>query len=162
MTLIQNEENLGVATALNQGFRWAQENKFAWMLTMDQDSIPLPEMVHYLCSAYADYDQHEKLAVIGSNYLPSADAPKPEYDRRIGRAGSCWVEARDVITSGSLISIRAVEALGPFEDDLFIDSVDHEFCLRARRHGWKTIIALPTGMLHFLAPRSRGGSCGSE
>ena len=153
--LLQNEENLGVATALNQGFKWARENKFEWMLTLDQDSIPVPEMVQLLCAAYADYDQRAKLAVIGSNYLPTEHATEPEYDHTIGRSGSCWVEAHETITSGSLIALRALEELGPFEDDLFIDSVDHEFCLRARRRGWKVIISLPVGMRHFLGEPER-------
>ena len=37
ITSILNQENLGIAAAMNQGFEWAQENNYAWVLTLDQD-----------------------------------------------------------------------------------------------------------------------------
>ena len=38
--VIENESNLGVAEALNQGFKYAERfgGKYSWVLTLDQDS----------------------------------------------------------------------------------------------------------------------------
>jgi rhamnosyltransferase len=50
-----------------------------------------------------------------------------------------WRSVRATITSGSLTRVRVFEEVGLFDDRLFIDSVDHEFCLRCRRRGWLVI-----------------------
>jgi rhamnosyltransferase len=42
---------------------------------------------------------------------------------------------RSTITSGNLIAASVFERVGYFDDELFIDSVDHEFCLRCRAQG---------------------------
>jgi rhamnosyltransferase len=46
-----------------------------------------------------------------------------------------WREVRTAITSGSLVRVAVFGAVGLFDDALFIDSVDHDFCLRCRRRG---------------------------
>src|SRR5688500_10357031 len=37
LTLLRNDTNLGLAGALNQGLRWAQEHGYVWGLMFDQD-----------------------------------------------------------------------------------------------------------------------------
>jgi rhamnosyltransferase len=39
------------------------------------------------------------------------------------------------MTSGSLLAVDTFQRLGPFEESLFIDSVDHAFSLRIREAG---------------------------
>jgi rhamnosyltransferase len=36
---VVNEKNVGIAKALNEGFEYAIENGFDWVLTLDQDSV---------------------------------------------------------------------------------------------------------------------------
>src|SRR5690606_31053590 len=45
------------------------------------------------------------------------------------------VEIDHLISSGSLIDMRAIDFVGNFVDELFIDGVDTEWCLRVRHHG---------------------------
>ncbi len=37
--IIYNDENLGIATALNIGIKYAEKSNCKWILTMDNDSI---------------------------------------------------------------------------------------------------------------------------
>lgn len=37
--LIQNDDNNGIAQALNQGLSYSKANNYEWILTLDQDSI---------------------------------------------------------------------------------------------------------------------------
>lgn len=37
--LIRSKKNIGIAAALNQLMQWGYENKFDWMLSLDQDSV---------------------------------------------------------------------------------------------------------------------------
>ena len=39
ITIIRSSKNLGIAFGLNKLLNWANENKYEWLLTMDQDSI---------------------------------------------------------------------------------------------------------------------------
>jgi rhamnosyltransferase len=51
-------------------------------------------------------------------------------------------DSRDVfltITAGSVLNLDAYRRCGAFEDKLFIDHVDHEYCLRLHRAGYRVI-----------------------
>ena len=40
-------------------------------------------------------------------------------------------------TSGSFMSLKAFSAIGGFKNELFIDSVDFEYCLNLNNHGYR-------------------------
>lgn len=152
--LIRNNENLGVATALNRGLSHATKTGYVWVLSFDQDTIPFTEMFDRLSDIFESHPMKEKVAVIGSNYLYDCGKPAaiPFSDRDGG-----WREMRTVITAGSLVSLPLLEVIGPMRDSFFIDHVDHEFCLRVRAHGLKVIISAKPLMLQSIgAPKVHG------
>ena len=55
-----------------------------------------------------------------------------------------------VITSGSLISRLAFDLAGYFNEGLFIDYVDIEYCLRLRALGYQVIEVQSTEILHHM------------
>lgn len=144
--LIANSENLGIAAALNQGVAWVGAQGFAWALTLDQDTVVHGAMLDELAAVYDAVPCADRLAIIGSNYWdsqnPDAQPVKGAWIR------GPWVEARHVITSGSLTSLAAYRAVGPFKDELFIDLVDVEYCFRARAAGYAVVIATKVLMEH--------------
>src|SRR5262245_28059413 len=71
--LIENSENLGVATAVNQGVRAAAAFGYAWAVAFDQDSIPLPNFTIANADAYAAFPEKEKLAIIVANHIRISD-----------------------------------------------------------------------------------------
>jgi rhamnosyltransferase len=145
--LILNDENLGVATALNQGVGRARDLSFRWALTLDQDSVVEPFLVEALLDAYNDIPMNEDVAVVGSNYYDEKRAKSlvPEAP-----AHPSFLEQTTVITSGSLISMDAYGRIGPFRDDFFIDHVDDEYCLRARATGYKVILCRRPVIRHSI------------
>jgi len=146
--LILNDENLGVATALNQGVRMAMEQGYQWALLLDQDTATESFIVETLASVYDNLERKNGLAIIGSNYYDK-NTGRALFDRSSATANS-WVERKAVITSGSLLSLRAFAAIGPFRDELFIDLVDIEYCLRARSMGFTVVQASKPTMKHAL------------
>lgn len=54
------------------------------------------------------------------------------------------------MTSGNLLRISAWTKAGPFEEKLFIDSVDHEYYLRLRKQGFVIVRANNSVLLHPL------------
>ncbi|MDP3701022.1 MAG: glycosyltransferase [Hylemonella sp.] len=142
--LLENQDNLGIATALNQGLQQARDWGCSWLLTMDQDSEPYADMVATLLGVARGCGA--EVAVIGGNYL---DARNARTKVPVQGRGT-WLEQKTVITSGSLVRVSATEVTGGFRDDYFIDQVDHEFCLRARRHGGRVVITRKVTMAHSV------------
>jgi GT2 family glycosyltransferase len=61
--LVSNSANLGVATAPNQGFRWAIARGSDYVLALDQASQPLAGMVEALLEVYQSHPQGLQVAV---------------------------------------------------------------------------------------------------
>jgi rhamnosyltransferase len=59
-----------------------------------------------------------------------------------------WVEVKEVITSGTLLSIQAFKKTGRMRDDFFMYYVDHEYCARLRMNGFKIVLVTEIGMMH--------------
>ena len=67
-----NEENLGIAAALNIGVNYALEQGYAWIATFDQDSQPPPEFVERLLGTYDPYPDKERVAILSPIYRDEA------------------------------------------------------------------------------------------
>jgi rhamnosyltransferase len=143
--LMENKDNLGVATALNQGIRAAAQTGSHWVVTMDQDTLARPDMIDILLETHRAFPQSESVGAIGSNYAGRQRAPEHgEYQ-----------VAKTVITAGSLIAVSAFNQIGGFSDELFIDGVDEDFCLRLRRSGYVVLRATKIGMAHPIGSQTR-------
>jgi rhamnosyltransferase len=130
--LIRNRANLGIARALNLGAEAALAEGFAWLLTMDQDSRADADMVPRLLAHATGPDADGQTGIVAPWYLDQ-NSTTPPAD------GPGWQEVASVITSGNLLSLAAYRQAGPFDDKLFIDYVDHEYCLRLRKNGFRIV-----------------------
>jgi rhamnosyltransferase len=147
--VIWNKQNLGIAGGLNAGIERALSNsQCAWIAAFDQDSLVPRDYVKAIFEAYSACPFRGKVAVVGASYS------NPIYER----CGQ-WVaerndfefrEIKSVMTSGSLVKISALNACGRFDESLFMDYVDHDFCLRLRKHGFKVIQAGNAVLVHQL------------
>jgi rhamnosyltransferase len=150
--LIANKENLGIATALNQGVRRAIEHGYAWALMLDQDSWPEADLVTTLSEIHTTHPDRQKVQMLGSNYRSAATG---YIALNCDGISSNSVERKAVITSGSLMSLQAFEEIGQFRDDFFIDQVDDEYCLRLRAHDYMVIISCKPLIVHSLGNETR-------
>ena len=146
--LLQNGRNLGVATALNQGAQRAMTEGYDLLLMMDQDSSPNSGMVAALERAFRQWPT--RLAIASPLHLDPHFACGPEPTSERGQARSMLV----TMTAGSLLDLQAYKVLGPFRDDLFIDQVDHEYCLRAHRRGYDVVQVGDAVVEHTLGDRT--------
>jgi len=145
--IIQNNENLGVGAALNLGMARANELGFRWAITFDQDSWVHDELVTKLIEIYVRQPRPELVGIIGCNFEDENTRKSPfKYDED----GPVFLETRTVITSGSLISAAVFYAAGSFRSDFFIDFIDHEYCLRLRKLGYRVLVSTAPLMVHAL------------
>jgi rhamnosyltransferase len=146
--LILNGANEGVARALNQGAQYAEEQQYRWVLALDQDTSVAADMVDSLLAVYQEFPDKARLAVIGSNYTDPVHgrpaAANPDGNHSWGE------EVKTVITSGSLISLDALNEIGGFRDEFFVDCVDLEYCLRARSKGFRIALSSRPLMQHCI------------
>lgn len=123
--VIVNEDNEGIARALNQGLSLAEEKGYKWALTLDQDSFSTENMVDILMS----HAEEENVGIIAPYASDRNFEKKKETASGIGHV-------KMAITSGSLHRIAAWKEAGGYNEVLFIDCVDNEFDARLIRRGY--------------------------
>ena len=144
--LLEMEENLGIAAALNRGLSRASDRGFRWVITFDQDSMANENLVATLVSIHAAHPNRERLALVGANY-EEEETGKTGTPKRRKRRGS-YIEVDHVITSGCLQSTDVFHEIGPYREDLFMYCVDNEYCARARLAGYLVALASRPLMRH--------------
>lgn len=136
--LLENGINKGIAAALNTLLSLAEEDGYDWMVTLDQDSVAFSDMVEN----FKPYIERENIAVlcpfivddnennsIRSNALPSE------------------IEVERAITSGGLTNVFVWRKIGGFDESMFIDCVDFDYCTNAILNGYK-ILQITAAKLH--------------
>jgi len=144
--LLRNERNLGIAAALNRGIKHATESGFQWVATFDQDSTAESNFLEQLFEVYGRIPEREKVAILSPTHRMAA-AKGHGTDVALVRS---YVERVTVISSGSLIRSSVFSEVGFYDECLFIDYVDFDLCLRAKRRGWKIIQASGVSLVHQL------------
>ena len=129
VTYLTEHKNLGIAYALNRMMEKADIDGYKWLVTMDQDSI-LPEK---MIEAYRSHTHDANVAIICPQVI---DKRRAYMTIKVEPAEELVEEC---ITSGSCTSIGAWKKLGGFDEWLFVDLVDNEFCKRAVAAGYKIL-----------------------
>lgn len=145
--IILNKENLGIATALNIGVRKALENGYEWILTMDQDSKASPDMVKKMFNVYNSINREERKDIL-SIFPNFVDERIQSIEENSNMNSYEYVDAD--ITSGNLLRKEVFEEVGFFDDSLFIDLVDTDFCMRLNEKGIKMIKIRDAVLYHSL------------
>lgn len=119
-------ENMGIAKALNIGCELAIQDGFKWVLTMDQDSVFKKETIAELCD-YIENNETEKTYIVSpwlnTRLLDCKPTEKISHPT-------------DVMTSGSIMNLELYKKIGGFKEWLFIDGVDIAYCYDANRMGY--------------------------
>ena len=162
VTLVDMGGNAGLGAAHNRGVSVARGLAATHVLLADQDSRPNDGMVAELVrvEAAALAAGHDVSAV-----GPRCIDPRTGRDTPFVRCGPLryhylreappggWVVTDLLISSGSLIRMSVLDAVGPMDETLFIDQVDIEWCLRANASGRDAIGAFQATMTHQLGDR---------
>jgi rhamnosyltransferase len=161
------QENQGIASGFNVGIEEARREGAEFVLLLDHDSIPAANMVSKLMAGYLRAVEHigkKSVAAVGPRIVDSRDARDYPFIR-LGWLHNRHIRCRDrqetlvecdfLISSGSLIPIKVFSDLGEFDDALFIDSVDLEWCCRARARQFSLYGVCETQLDHLLGDQRR-------
>jgi GT2 family glycosyltransferase len=159
VTILNLPENGGVGGGFAAGLQYAAyEKKHDWIWLLDDDSVPAPDTLERLIGG---------LDFLGENAASTAIlAPVcANSESQVGYSASLWRDGHrhskgaknqriffvdSVISSGTLLRREAVEEIGLPREDYFMDFVDHEYCLRLRRHGYKIAVVADSRLEHAL------------
>lgn len=139
---LTEQKNVGIARALNKIAVAAIDDSFDWLLTLDQDSVVLSNIIE-------NYKKYLNLPRVGQLSCLYSDRNKKE-NIKISSSNQLYENIKYAITSGSLIKLSALKVCGGFDESLFIDWVDMEICCALRAKQYMTYCINFVGFIHEL------------
>ena len=144
-------ENIGLANALNSIIRIFQSEDFDFLFLFDQDSQISDGYVANMINEYSSIsDVDNKIACLGPR-LSDVKFPASHsslyspinyaiYNKR-------WMT---VATSGSLFTQSSFRRVGLMDHNLFIDGIDHDWCLRAWKQDRSIYVSSQSILIHDM------------
>lgn len=129
--------NCGIGPALNAAARYALENGYTHLLTMDQDSRFAAGTFGLYVECATRCSEKEGFLLFTPRRIhaaPPADGKNTQASRP-DTPDTTIREVPDTIISGALIPTTTLQKLGLFRADFVMDAIDTEYCLRIHRHG---------------------------
>lgn len=124
--LLGDGNNVGIATAMNEIMKQGEKNKDEWLVTFDQDSVSDVNLIN----AFRQNIDHPEAAILCPQVIDiRRKYMEAEQSDKIVSVDRC-------ITSASCTRVSAWKQIGGFDDFLFIDLVDNDFCKRLKLAGW--------------------------
>ncbi|MBG0717957.1 glycosyltransferase [Microbacterium sp. 2C] len=132
VSILPQGGNVGVAAGFNSGMRAALDAGFDFVWIFDQDSTVTDGSLARLLAARAAAGV--RVGIVAPALRSHATGIV--YAREQGEGPR---EVDVLISSGSLFSRGLVDTVGLHDEPLFIDYVDHEISLRARKYGFRNL-----------------------
>ncbi|HUZ60330.1 MAG TPA: hypothetical protein VMU83_16280 [Hanamia sp.] len=123
---LHDGENKGIAARLNQASHLATKEGYDWLLTMDQDSSFQEKILINYLNCFHSFAGKEKVSMFGISY----------FEKMTNLQICNSIKVNELITSGSLLNLQLVPVIGEFDEKLFIDEVDFEYCLKSVLNGF--------------------------
>lgn len=121
--------NQGIAARLNEACKNSIIEGADFLLTMDQDSFFREDIITEYLNSFSAYPNLKHTAMIGINHS--------EKNRSLSI--SLFQKKNTLITSGSIINLNIYKQLSGFDENLFIDLVDTDYCFNALKAGYDIV-----------------------
>jgi hypothetical protein len=166
--MIENKENLGYTGGNNIGMRYASNNGADYVWLLNNDTVVMPDTLSKLIdTAESDpeiglispiiyyYDEPEKIQYCGSymDWENYTDITLQHLEALMNITSShtfyLWGTAL-------LIKRSVIEKIGYLDQKYFAYHEDWEYCLRALKSGYKSVLE-PRGKIYHKGSKSTGG-----
>ena len=158
------EKNLGIAAAQNIGAQRALENspELDFLFFLDHDSVPSRYSASNLARSFKALHKNNKIAAIAPKLIDPRNKTEygfykfdfPFLKKLHDDHKKSTVECDYLNSSGTLISIDAWNSIGEYNEDLFIDHVDTDWCFRAKSLNFKLYGAFETHVSHKIGDKN--------
>lgn len=152
ITIIYLEKNKGIAYALNTGIKYSIEKGYDWILTLDHDSIVTDNMINNMLKCYEGFEGElkEKVAMLVPVHVEEKEHENNRVINNEEVSSKSYTEVLTEITSGALTKASIYKSVGLYDEKLFIDLVDHDYCLSLNKKGFKVIQVNSAILIHNL------------
>jgi rhamnosyltransferase len=138
--LISNMQNIGLGAAYNTVFK-KYIDSYDYFITFDQDTFILENTIHNLIKLFSSND---KVGITA-----------PSFEKRHLKKKDVFSQETCVIQSCSIIKQSVLKDINFFNEWLFIDGVDFDFCLRAKKHGYTILKSNRILIQHSLGEKKK-------
>lgn len=131
-------ENRFIAPAINFAWRYAKENEYDFILTMDQDSRWLDFMKY---RQLIENDAGQNLLCVYTPYIKGCDQ---------------WIirdkkqKRRIFINSGTVYPVEILTAIGGVDETFLLDALDHDTAIRVQEAGYDIVCLTDCILLHTM------------
>lgn len=153
------DKNIGIAAALNVGCDIATRCGCRFIVSFDQDSTPGKNMIPNLLKEYLAYEAAgQKVAAVGPQLIDVRNG-QPAFIPFV-KFTSYWYEewveegthpVSQLITSGCLVNLGVWADGNKFNEELFIDFVDNNWCWRVIKKGYVILGTNRANMAHEIS-----------
>ena len=160
LTVIKNDNNIGLSKALNQGINIAILSSPIGIALFDQDSSISIDCLNKLkIEAACLFSKEKNVAAVGPSFFEKNSNILHGFARlkflkiSFKMTHQNYNEALFLITSGSVLNPSYLSIIGLMDENLFIDYIDTEWGLRARSLGFRLIGLNEVKMNHTVGDK---------
>jgi GT2 family glycosyltransferase len=150
--------NVGVSGAYNAAAVVAEQRDCAWLLLLDDDTSVTAEFLRGMLGHAAQVADDERLAAVTPFLYAGSFCMSPRlwrFARHVPLQGRAhpYTETRSIFAanSGTLMRVRALEAIGGYNARFWLDFSDIEVFHRLHTHGFSVRIACDLRLEHEMA-----------
>ncbi len=135
--IIDKEEgNVGISKSLNLALAHASKDNYKWLLTMDQDTYFEENDFSLFLRSFENVNKNGLIIF------------SPIHNKKFITTNI--IEKKFVMTSANIINVEKSLKIDGFDENLFIDEVDHDFCFRSIINKYKIIVNENIAVNHSL------------
>ena len=172
LTLIRNEKNLGFAEGNNRAIDYALDKGTDYICLLNNDAVvDRGFLLPLIRAAESDgrigilgprvYFHHRPRRIWSEGIRVNSRTGRvvtPLYRRSDREAGNAVREWDAVSGAALLIKKKVIEKTGRLEADYFVYYEDVDWCVRARRNGFRVITVPSSRVRHRVSSSLRGGT----
>lgn len=151
VSLICNDLNKGIAEALNQMSEYAANKGYKWLLTLDQDSVVFPQIISKYEAQILENERKDIKAAILTCIIVDRNFQYEDEKTKINE----YESVDFCITSGSYLNLLVWKQVHGFDEKMFIDKVDTDYCQTVLENGYSIIKINYKGLLHEVGNHTR-------
>lgn len=144
-----NQCNLGLSSAFNRIFYRNEFDDEEFIIFFDQDSTIPDEYINKLCNYFENIEKTIKIGCIGPQYIDTNTKKliTPRFIREV--YDGCYIVS-SMITSGLLTKYKILKDISFWNEQIFLDMADWDFCWRLKEKKYQIVICTKITLIHTL------------
>ena len=144
-----NQKNLGLPAAFNSMFQNNCFDDSEFIIFFDQDSSIPDGYVKSLIEYFETIEKTSQIGCLGPQYIDTNTNKviNPRFIEEI--YDGCYVVS-SMITSGLMTKFKILKEIGFWNEQIFLDMADWDFCWRLVEYNYKIVLCTHITLIHTL------------